>query len=169
MNRITRVVAISGLGLAAVLAFGAGPAQAATVAAPSTAHTASVRAGSHWNNDDSDVVGYFRTRFGCERVGQLGEYHGRWDDYDCSRVRFGFNRGAWALEVSTDDWNSGWDDDNWYGGWYNSWHGGDFDGGWDHGDWHRGHGDVNGGGDGDHQNGSGSVVVFPLSSGTPLS
>ncbi|AEV81214.1 hypothetical protein ACWT_0202 [Actinoplanes sp. SE50] len=158
MKRITRVLAISGLGLGAALAIAAGPAQAAIVTAQPAGHSASAQAGGHW--DDTDVVGYFRTRFGCERVGRLGEFHGRWDDYDCSRVWSGFNRGAWVLEVATDDWNGEWDDDNWYHGWYDGWHGGDFNGGWDHGGWHRDHG----GWDGDHPDGSGRVAVFPLHS-----
>jgi hypothetical protein len=132
MNRIARLLAMSGLGLGAALAIGAGPAQAATAATQAGAHSTSVQAGGHWSSDDDDVVGYFRTRSGCERVGEIGEHRGRWDDYDCSRVRFGFNRGAWVLEVSSDDWNGGWDNDNWYGGWYNGWQGGDFNGGWSH-------------------------------------
>jgi hypothetical protein len=129
MNRITRLLAMIGLGLGVALAISAGPAYAATATTQPAAHSASIQMGSHWNDDGSDVVGYFRTRIGRERVGRLGEYHDRWDDYDCSRVRFGFNRGAWVLEVSTDDWNGNWDDDNWYGGWYDFWHGGDFNGG----------------------------------------
>lgn len=157
MKCITRLLAIGGLGVGVAMAVGAGPAQASTAEAQSAGQGTSTQMRADWNDDNGDVVGYFRTRMGCERVGELGEYHGRWDDYDCSRVRFGFNRGAWVLEVSTDDWNGGWDNDNWYSGWYDSWHGGDFDGGWDHGGW-----------DGDHQGGSGSVTVFPLSSGTPI-
>lgn len=131
MKRITRLLAITGLGLGAALALGAGPAQAATTEAQPAAHHAAIQTTRHWNDND-DVVGYFRTRTGCERVGRLGEFRDRWDDYDCSRVRFGFNRGAWVLEVSTDNWNGDWDSDNWYDGWYSTWHGGDFHGGWNH-------------------------------------
>jgi len=166
VNRIARLLAMSGLGVGAALAIGAGPAQAAVAAGQPAVHSAPIHARTHWSDDtNDDVVGYFRTRTGCERVGRLGEYHGRWDDYDCSRVRFGFNRGAWVLEVSTDDWNGNWDEDNWYSGWYDGWHGGDFNGGWDHGGWHGHH---HGGWGGEHPVGSGHVAVFPLSSGFPL-
>jgi hypothetical protein len=161
MKRTTRLLAMGGLGLGAALVIGAGPAQAAGATAQPAGHGASVQTRTDWNDDDSDVVGYFRTRLGCERVGRLGEHRGRWDDYDCSRVRFGFNRGSWVLEVDSDDWNGNWDDDNWYGGWYDSWHGGDFNGGWNHDGWHHSWG-------GQHWNGSGNVVVFPLRSGAPL-
>ena len=39
-------------------------------------------------------------------AGQFGERAGHWDDHDCSPVRVGVRRGAWALSVdSDDDWN----------------------------------------------------------------
>jgi hypothetical protein len=163
MKHITRTLAFAGLGIGAALAIGAGPAQAATGSAHTAGHATVGQVRAHFD-DNSDVVGYFNSPRSCDRVGRLGQFHGRWDDYDCYRVRFGFNRGAWVLEVANDDWNGNWDDDNWYGGWYNSWHGGDFHGGWNHGGWHGGHG----GWDGDHQNGASNVVVFPLSSGSPI-
>lgn len=128
MNRITRSLVVVGLGLGTALTVAAGPAQAAPAATQATTHT-SVQTSGHWN-DDEDVVGYFRTRMRCERVGRLGEFRDRWDDYDCTRVRIGHFRTAWALEVSDDDWNDDWDDDNWDDGWYHNWHGGDFTGGW---------------------------------------
>ncbi|WP_433304129.1 hypothetical protein ACQP2F_14020 [Actinoplanes sp. CA-030573] len=84
-----------------------------------------VQAASYWDDDDDDdedVVGYFRTRTRCERVGRLGQWHERWDDYDCIRVSIGHFRTAWALEVATGDWNGNWDYDNWDDGW----HDGDF-------------------------------------------
>ena len=139
MNRITRRLAIAGLGLGTALVMGAAPAQAAgtTTATTTTAATTSGVSSSHslydWNNDD--VVGYFRTFRSCDRVGLLGEAHGRWDDYDCSRVGFGSYRSAFELSVSTDDWNGGWDNDNWYRGCYNNWHGGDWDNNWHGGGW----------------------------------
>ncbi|MGX6603017.1 hypothetical protein ACWKSP_12890 [Micromonosporaceae bacterium Da 78-11] len=122
MNRVTRLLAIAGLGLGAAVAIGAGPAQAATDTTQGTSNTGSTQARGDW--DDDEVVGYFRTLGGCERAGRLGEIRDRWDDYDCSRVRWGSHRGAWELEVSTDDWNDGWDNHNWNRGWGNNWHGG---------------------------------------------
>jgi hypothetical protein len=130
VNRVLRVLATTGLGLGTALAIGAGPAQAATATPQPAGHSTTVQSRTDWN--DNDVVGYFSTRFGCERVGRLGEYRGRWDDYDCSRTGFGFNRGAWVLEVSADDWNGNWDNDNWYDGCYTNWNGGDFHGGWNY-------------------------------------
>jgi hypothetical protein len=149
MNRFTRMLIMSGIGVGAAVAIGAGSAQAATTTVQAGTQGASAQAGGHW--DDDDVVGYFGTRGACERVGHLGELRDRWDDYDCSRVRAGFNRGAWVLEVSNDDWNGSWDNDNWFGGWFNTWHGGDWHGGWNNGGWNHGgwdHGDH-----GDHGHG----------------
>jgi hypothetical protein len=127
MNRLTRLLAIAGIGLGATVVVGAGPAQAATTTQGVTQSVSSQVRGD-WSDDE--VVGYFRTLRACERVGRIGEIRERWEDYDCSRVRFGFARGAWVLEVSNDDWHDDWDNDNWYGGWYSSWHGGDWNGGW---------------------------------------
>ena len=129
MNRITRMLAMAGIGLGVAMTVASAPAQAA----PSTQEAATGTSTQTWRGwDDDEVVGYFRTLRTCERVGRIGEIRDRWDDYDCSRVRFGFNRGAWVLEVSDDDWNDDWDNDNWYGGWYDSWRGGDWHGGWSH-------------------------------------
>jgi hypothetical protein len=116
MNRITRLLAMTGIGLAAGVAI-AGPAQAATAG---SGHSASASAaGSHafWNDDD-DVVGYFNSPIRCERAGRIGEIRDRWDDYDCNRVSFGFHRGDWELSVSYCDDNHGngpWGHDN---GWH---------------------------------------------------
>jgi hypothetical protein len=100
MNRITRLLAIAGMGVGAAIAL-AGPAQAATGTA---SHATSASSKADWNNSD-DVVGYFDSRGICERVGRSGEFRDSWDDYDCYRVRFGFHRGDWALSVDDNDWN----------------------------------------------------------------
>jgi hypothetical protein len=123
MNRITRLLAVAGLGLGTAVAIGAGPAQAAPAAAQGSTQSAQ---GGYYGYDDDEVVGYFRTRSACERVGRLGEWRDRWDDYDCERVGFGHSRRGYVLRV--DDWNDNWDNHNWYGGWYNGYRGGDF--GW---------------------------------------
>src|SRR5205814_5780012 len=107
MNSITRLLAIAGIGLAAAVSV-AGPAQAAAQGDGHATHRTGVRATADWNDDQGDIVGYFASPIRCERVGRLGELRDRWDDYDCYRVRFGFHRGDWALEVSSDD--NGWDD-----------------------------------------------------------
>ena len=130
MNSITRLLAVTGIGVAAGVAIGAGPAQAAS----STGHDAAVRTAvsgtANWN-DDSDVIGYFNSPIRCERVGRLGEIRDRWDDYDCYRVRYGFHRGDWALEVSSDRWGGGFRPDCPRPGGFDGGFGGGFD---NHGD-----------------------------------
>ena len=129
MNRVTRLLAIAGLGLGTV-AVAAVPAQATTGSAQGTTTSASTQTRVGW--DDDEVVGYFRSLRACERVGRLGEIRDRWDDYDCDRAGFGWGRGSWVLTVEDNNWNGRWDNDNWYGGWYNSWRGGDYRGAWHH-------------------------------------
>ena len=70
MKNITRMLAVAGVGLGAAVAVGAGSAQAAGTTGQSAAnHTSNVtRVG--WRDDN--VVGYFRTRTGCELTGRLG-------------------------------------------------------------------------------------------------
>jgi hypothetical protein len=100
MNRITRMLAIAGMGIGAALAL-AGPAQAATA---DVAHKAPVSTKAHFDDDDR-IVGFYDDPITCNRVGRIGEARGRWDDYDCHIVRFGFHRGDWALSVDDDDWD----------------------------------------------------------------
>jgi hypothetical protein len=59
-----------------------------------------VKVQQHRGNDW--IAGYYRTARACERAGWVGERFNKWDDYDCERVRFGFRRGMWALEVEKD-------------------------------------------------------------------
>jgi hypothetical protein len=108
MSRITRVLAVSGLGLVAGLTL-AGPAQAST---STTDNSSTSRASSNWRGDDDNVVGVYRSYRACEWAGERGERRGAWDDYDCNRVRYGWGRSRWELEV---DCNSGgdWDDRGW--------------------------------------------------------
>jgi hypothetical protein len=98
MNRLTRLLAVAGMGIGAAIAL-AGPAQAAT---SDSASKATAQTKAHWGDDDR-VVGYFDDPFTCNRVGRIGEMRDRWDDYDCNRVRFGFHRGDWELSVSERD------------------------------------------------------------------
>ncbi|WP_433305090.1 hypothetical protein ACQP2F_17130 [Actinoplanes sp. CA-030573] len=142
MKKIIRAAAITGIGLVAGIAVGAGPAQAATATG---GHTPGAQTQAHWN-DDSDTVGYYRSLRTCERVGRIGEFRDRWDDYDCTRVRWGFHRGAWALTV-----DYGWDGDGDWNGHHGGWNG-------HHGGWngHRG-GWNNDGGFSD-----GRAVAFPI-------
>ena len=108
MNKATRFLTMTGMGLLAGVTFGMGPAQAAD-AAPSTekAATQSTQVKKHWDRDRDRVVGYYRSLRACELAGRIGERFGRWDDYDCDFQRRGFHRGTFALEVER-DWRGGW-------------------------------------------------------------
>lgn len=110
MNRVAKMFAFVGVGLAAGVAMGAGPAQATPTIGHTAAQGTAAQVQAHWNDDD--VVGYFGTLRRCERVGRIGEWRDRWDDYDCYRVRWGIHRGAWALEV---EYGNDWDGDGWSG------------------------------------------------------
>ena len=143
MNRITRMLAISGLGLVAGVTIGAGPAIAATNTGQSAANNSAsgvqVRAGDR-------LVGYFDTRFECERAGRIGERFGRWDQSDCFPVRHGFHHGGWALVVSWDNDGHGWPghnhgwpgDNNGWPGHNHGWPGGDNGDDHGHDDGHHG-------------------------------
>ncbi len=125
MNKAARMLTMLGMGLMAGATIGAGPALAADstssqAAKPATSTTTKVQQ----FRDRDRVVGYFRTLRSCEQAGRIGEWRDRWDDYDCDRVRFGFKRGLWALEV----------EQNWRGG------------GHGHGPFGGGHGGHGGGG-----------------------
>lgn len=120
MNRITRMLAMTGLGLFAGVTIGAGPAMAAANTGQGAAK-ASVSERASWGSDDH-LVDYFDSPGLCNYVGRNGERFGRWDDYDCYRVLGGFHDDEWALVVSWDDWNGhGWPGNHWPG---TSWPGG---------------------------------------------
>jgi hypothetical protein len=90
MNKATRLLAMTGMAVAAGLTMSAGPASAASATpAPGPGH--------------DRVQGYFGNPIACQRAGRVGELRDRWDDHDCNKVRFGLHRGQWALLVS---WNS---------------------------------------------------------------
>src|SRR5688500_13763764 len=97
MKASTRILAVLGMGLMTGSSFGASPAQAAAPAGQGLAKPSVSQAQQPW--DDDDVIGYYRTLRACERVGRIGEWADRWEDYDCERVRRGFHRGMWKLEV----------------------------------------------------------------------
>ena len=90
MNKATRLLAMTGMAVAAGLTMGAGPASAAP-ATPAPGH--------------GHVQGYFDNPLACQRAGRVGELRDRWDEHDCNKVRFGLHRGQWALQVSWDQHN----------------------------------------------------------------
>ena len=97
MNKLTRVLAMTGMAMVAGATIGAGPASAAPAAPASTTHGA-----DHWSPGHDQVIDYYRNPFDCNRAGHLGERHNRWDRHECNQVRGGFRRGWWALIVSWD-------------------------------------------------------------------
>jgi hypothetical protein len=136
MNRAMRMLTLVGLGLMTGATIGATPALAADGAGQAATKPSTVKVQPH-GGDDEEIVGYFRTRRACERAGWIGERFNRWEDHDCERVRWGFRRGMWALEVERDfDWHrpghghGPWDNGNGHGPWN------DGDG---HGPWNNGH------------------------------
>ena len=100
MGKAARTLAMAGMALVAGATIGTSPAAAAT----QSASGATVRQSAAQQTDQSRdrVVGYYRTLRRCEMAGWIGERHGRWDEYDCSRVRRGFRWGSWALEAQWD-------------------------------------------------------------------
>jgi hypothetical protein len=124
MNRTVRVLLMSGVAVAAGMAFSA-PAMAATSSTSSTSTTVQSSPRHGW------VEGHFRTSSQCDRTGRIGRFLGRWDHYSCDYVWRGRNRGSWELTVSR------------------GWHGGDWHGtGTGNGDWNHQHGGW------DHQQGN---------------
>jgi hypothetical protein len=114
------------MALIAGLTVGVGPAAAAS----STAQPTAIAKQSAPRADR--VVGYYRTLGLCLRVGRIGEFRGRWDDFDCYRIRWGFHRGWWALEAQWNDWHDhGWPGDHhgWPGDDHHGWPGGPGGGG----------------------------------------
>src|SRR3954471_1270237 len=93
MNRIVRMLAITGLGVTAGATIGAGAAQAATTSNQDSTRRVVAQSTAHF--DDTEIVGYFNSPLRCERTGRIGELRGRWEDHDCYRVRYGFRRGTW--------------------------------------------------------------------------
>ena len=103
MNRITRMLTITSLGLFAGITIGAGPAMAAAntgqgAVKSSTADTTA--------KPGDRVAGYYDSRDECRIAGRIGERLGRWDDWNCYPVGGGWHDGDWELVV----------DYNWHGG-----------------------------------------------------
>lgn len=127
MNKVTRMLAMTGMALAATATMAMGAASAAQAAPAKKAVSAS--ASDHHFGNRTRVIGYYRNAFICHRVGSIGERRDRWDDYDCYRVRVGFHRGAWVLVAKWD--RRGWDH-NGLGNWNNN-----RPGNWNNNGWNR--------------------------------
>jgi len=131
MNKATRMLAVTGMALIAGLTLGVGPAAAAS----SNATTAVATKQATHQADRGRIYPSLRQ---CLWAGRIGERRGRWDSYDCNRIRWGSYRGWWELDVE-------WDHDGWPGH-HHGGHDGPWDGGHD-GPWDGGH---DGPGDGGH-------------------
>jgi hypothetical protein len=139
MNKVTRMLAIAGMALAAGATIGATPAMAAssTVGSPTTV-TGQASPGD-W------IAGYYPSYRRCDRAGDLGEWSNRWDNHYCYRVPYGFHRGWFALSVGW-DWNNDWNNGDHHHGGDNNHHGGD-------GNHHQGGDNNHHGGDNNHHGG----------------
>ena len=103
MNKATRMLAVTGMALVAGLTMGAGPTSAdPSPAVTPSATKAAVQGVDKKMRSRERVVGYYRTKQACWKVGRLGEIRDRWDDFECDRVNRGFRRGWYALEASWD-------------------------------------------------------------------
>ena len=99
MNKVTRMLAMAGMAIAATAAIGAGPATAASATKPAD-YTAS-KSGDH-RFSKTKAIGYYRSAIVCHKVGNLGEWKRRWDGHSCIRVRGHFHRGSWLLVARWD-------------------------------------------------------------------
>jgi hypothetical protein len=159
MNRIIKMLTMTGLGVFAAASVGAGPAMAATGGTQTPAKPASPAAKAKPAAPSrTRILDIYPSRGSCEYAGRLGERDGDWEDYDCFRTA-----GGYALQISFDswgDWND-WNDNDWNGPWGIHGHGGGFHGIGDifrgHGGGHRGHGGSRGHG----HNGVGAVPGNP--------
>ena len=116
MNKAMRLLALTGMSLAAGAMIASGPAQAAPAATQSTGSSTGYHVKSY--ADDYDyVVGYYRWQRQCRNAGWTGIKFGAWDKFKCSPVRVSWRGWAWELEVREEYWN--WDD--WDGGWPGNW------------------------------------------------
>jgi hypothetical protein len=154
------MLAVTGMALCAGLAFGGAPAMASS----SSATTTTVKLA---DLNPARTVGYYPTRWACERAGQRGERFGSWDDYDCYRSGWGFRDGGWVLDVSYgwSDWNdwNGWNDHR--GGHHGDWFPGGDHRRWDgRGDRDRRDGDRRDGDrrDGDRRDGDNSLIALRI-------
>jgi hypothetical protein len=105
MNRATRVLLMSGVAVAAGMAFSA-PAMAATSTPSPAGHTTQVAPRHSWSE------GHYRSFTRCAAEGRQGVWSGDWDHYRCVRTGRGFEL------IVSEDWNN-WNNGNNWGNWGN--------------------------------------------------
>lgn len=96
MNRFSRMLIMSGLGLATTLSLGLSPANPAMAAGHGTSPAMS--AGNRHDDDDWEFKGWYYDEDDCEDAGRRGERRGWWEDSYCRELRRGY-----ALWVQEDD------------------------------------------------------------------
>jgi hypothetical protein len=123
MNRITRMLTITGLGLFAGITIGAGPAMAATNTGQGAVKSSTTEATA---KPGDSVADYYDSRDECRIAGRIGDRLGRWDDWNCFPVRTGWHEGDWVLVVDYNNWHGGgpFDNDHHGGPWDHDHHGG---------------------------------------------
>ncbi|MBM2615536.1 hypothetical protein JIG36_08150 [Actinoplanes sp. LDG1-06] len=99
MNKVTRMLTMTGIAVGVGLTMGVGPASAAPAAPAGTGHATQVQAKAPKFKTKERVVGYYRSARDCNRVGKMGEFRKKWDDFDCDRVQRGPKRGWIALKA----------------------------------------------------------------------
>ncbi|MDY7089686.1 MAG: hypothetical protein SYR96_31850 [Actinomycetota bacterium] len=99
MNKVTRMLTMTGIALGVGLTMGVGPASATPSAPAGTGHATQAQAKAPKFKTKERVVGYYRTKQACNRAGKIGEFRKKWNDFDCDRVRRGPKRGWVALEA----------------------------------------------------------------------
>ena len=103
MNKMTRMLAMTAMTVAAGLTTVAAPASAAPAVEPAPKASATAPSAKHQTgvNQRERIAGFYRSPFACHKVGRIGEWQRRWSDYDCDRVFWGPRRGWYALKVTT--------------------------------------------------------------------
>lgn len=130
MNKVTRMLVMTGMAFAASATIGAGAASAAQAAPAAPASPSADSSAAKSNGDHrfgrTKIIGYYRSPILCHRVGNLGEWKNRWDDHECKRVRTPFHRGSWVLLARWDShgWNNhgggNWNNHGGPGNWNNN-------------------------------------------------
>jgi hypothetical protein len=120
MNKTVRMLVLTGAAVAAGLSLGVAPASASPAAPASASVQADHRDDDRKNDDRKNDnrkhddrkndhrnqgkqrnVGYYRTLGACAKVGKVGKFHKKWDNFDCDKVRRGFHRNQYLLTVTT--------------------------------------------------------------------
>ena len=100
MNRISRMLMVSGLGLATTLSLGIGPAHASPAITLATSPAAT--SVDRHDDDDWEFKNWYEDEDDCRDAGRRGERRDWWEDYYCKRVRHHGDR-YYALWVQEDD------------------------------------------------------------------